>query len=425
MRYPKILVISHNCFSQSGSNGRTLANFFIGYPKERLAQFYIYNEIPDSSVCQNYYRVTDKEAVKAIIGGNVGSVIENEIQKSVNEVGAREYKKPKKTPLVYLMRECVWSIGRWKNKKLKTWIESVAPDLILFQAGDAAFLFDFAHELAEKRDIPLVIYNSESYYFKEKNYLTNSLGAKFWYKILHWNFKRCARKSILFSSASIYISDMLQQLYYNEFKKPSYTIMTSTELTGEYNYSKSVDTKITYLGNLGVGRTDTLIELGKILHSIDKKYKINVYGQAPEAVITLLKESIGICYCGFVSYKECVKIMMESTILIHVENFSEFYLEDSKYAFSTKIADSLASGTCLFLYAPKEISCSQYLEEYQAACVANDSKEAYEKLQELLRNEELRNNYAKRGMKIALENHSMENNRKKFWHILMEARERR
>ena len=116
--------------------------------------------------------------------------------------------------------------------------------------------------------------------------------------------------------------------------------------------------------------------------------------------------------------------MMESTLLIHVENFSEFYLEDSQYAFSTKIADSLASGTCLFLYAPKEISCSQYLNEHQAACVANDSKAAYDKLQELLKNEDLRNNYAKRGMEIVRENHSLENNRKKFWHILMEAWER-
>ncbi len=424
MKYPKILVISHNCFSQSGSNGRTLANFFIGYPEEQLAQFYIYNEMPDSSVCRNYYRVTDKEAVKSIVGENVGTVIKNETQKSTNEICISEYRKPKKTPLIYLLRECVWSAGRWKNKKLKDWIDSIAPDLILFQAGDAAFLFAFAHKLAEERDIPLVIYNSESYYFKEKNYLKNSLGAKFWYKILHWNFKRCASRAIVFSSASIYISDMLQQLYYNEFKKPSYTIMTSTELVGEYNYSKGVDTRITYMGNLGVGRTDTLIELGKILQSIDENYKINVYGRASEDVITLLKGSQGIRYCGFVPYKECVKIMMESTLLIHVENFSEFYLEDSQYAFSTKIADSLASGTCLFLYAPKEISCSQYLNEHQAACVANDSKAAYDKLQELLKNEDLRNNYAKRGMEIVRENHSLENNRKKFWHILMEAWER-
>lgn len=423
MKYPKVLVISHNCFSQSGSNGRTLANFFIGYPKDKLAQFYIYNEVPDSNVCSEYYRVTDKEVAQSIMGRLVGTIIESENQTRESQICPSEYKKPKKTPLIYLIRECVWGIGRWKNQKLKAWIDAVSPELILFQAGDAAFLFMFAYKLAKEKRIPLVIYNSESYYFKEKNYLRNSLGAEFWYKILHWNFRRCARKAISFSSSSIYISDMLRQVYDKEFKRPSYTIMTSTELAGEYSCCKKTKSKITYLGNLGVGRVDTLIELGKIVKSISSKYKIDVYGSASEEVKSLLGESEGINYRGFVSYEECVKIMKESAILVHVENFSKFYLEDSKYAFSTKIADSLASGTCLFLFAPREITCTQYFEANQSACVACDSETAYEKMKELLQNEDLRNEYAERGLAIATQNHSIEKNRMRFRDILLESLE--
>lgn len=77
--YPKVLVISHNCFSTSGSNGRTLGNFFVNWPKEAIAQFFIFNEIPDSSVCENYFRVTDTEALKAFYkGSEAGRIVRNE-----------------------------------------------------------------------------------------------------------------------------------------------------------------------------------------------------------------------------------------------------------------------------------------------------------------------------------------------------------
>ena len=40
------------------------------------------------------------------------------------------------------------------------------PDIVLLQAGDCAFMFRLAVEVAEKYNAELVIYNSEGYYFK-------------------------------------------------------------------------------------------------------------------------------------------------------------------------------------------------------------------------------------------------------------------
>ena len=67
--YPKVLVISNNCFSKTDSNGRTLAGFFYDYPKDKLAQFYIQNATPDFEVCNNYFRVTDSEALSSFLKG--------------------------------------------------------------------------------------------------------------------------------------------------------------------------------------------------------------------------------------------------------------------------------------------------------------------------------------------------------------------
>ena len=414
----KVLIISHNCFSDSGSNGRTLANFFKEYPANKLAQFYIYNEDPGSTVCDKYYRVTDKEAVKSLLKRNCGGQIACKASKEQTAPAQTAEKKPKRTPFVYFAREMVWKLGHWKNKQLWSWIDEFSPEVVLFQAGDSAFLFDFARKVSQKRNIPLVIYNSESYYFKDKNFLAPSRFSDFWYRILHRYFRKHAGKAIRHAKKSIYISDILRQRYDEEFKMPSVTVMTSTDLLGTPEVEKTKEITLSYLGNLGVGRHETLIELAGILQSIDPSLTLAVYGKATPEMEKQFADTAGIRYGGFVSYADCVRIMKESTLLVHTENFSDFFLEDSKYAFSTKIADCLASGTCLFVYAPRELTFTQYLKERGAACVAFNPTEAKRELKRLLENEALRQEYAQKAMETALANHAVDSNRQKFLEAL-------
>ena len=50
----RILIISNECLSTSSSNGRTLRNFLLGWPKECIAQFFLKSAEPDYDVCENY-----------------------------------------------------------------------------------------------------------------------------------------------------------------------------------------------------------------------------------------------------------------------------------------------------------------------------------------------------------------------------------
>ena len=116
----KVLIISNGALSDIDSNGRTVANLFGSYDKEKLAQFCVYGE-PDFSKCQNYYKVTDKDALKSLLmlkqcGGKVEYTAE---KKPTSNAGAA---RKKKTPFKILLRELAWKLGRWKGKKLKEWI---------------------------------------------------------------------------------------------------------------------------------------------------------------------------------------------------------------------------------------------------------------------------------------------------------------
>ena len=103
--FPRVLVISNNCFSKTDSNGRTLGNFFVGWPKDRLAQFYIQNASPDFEVCENYFRVTDGQAVKALLGKAAGGrVTPDMVPASAATSSAAATKKRNRNALTMMVR---------------------------------------------------------------------------------------------------------------------------------------------------------------------------------------------------------------------------------------------------------------------------------------------------------------------------------
>ena len=417
VKYPKILVLSHNCFSKSGANGRTLANFFINWPAESLAQFYINNENPDSEVCDNYFRVTDVEAFKAFYKGDkVGRIVNKEELSENNEDRPLNnfYKKSrKKTPFYYIARNFIWDSNRWKSNKFEKWINDFNPDIVLIQLGDYAFMLRIALNIAEKRGIPIAIYNSEDYYFKDKK------SFSLLYHYYRADYKYQFKKLISYASHSIYNSEMLQNTYQNEFEHHSTIIMTSTNITPKEDKKINSPLIISYLGNLGVGRHEPLIEIATTLNELNPNVYLDIFGRAPnQEVEKALATCTSIRLKGFVSYDEVISVMKSSDLLIHAENFSDFYQWDLKHGFSTKIADSLASGTCFFVYAPVDMASVHYLMEQKAACVVTNKEDLKETLQALISDKNLRQSYADNALRTTKENHTADFNADKFKSLL-------
>lgn len=424
MKVPNVLVISHNCFSKRGSNGRTLANFFIGWPKKSLAQFYISNELPDSEVCNNYFRVTDVEVLKSFIKrAKVGQVIENNYHSnSIAKEGSdnsfnKLYKRSRKrTSLNYLIRNFIWDINKWRSEEFQQWIDKQNPDLVLLQLGDYAFMLRIALEISRDRKIPLIIYNSEDYYFKDKK------SFSFFYQLSRHQYKRQVEKVMKYASHSIYNSEALQRTYSKKFQHESTVIMTSTEITPSPNKISNNPIIISYLGNLGVGRHTPLIEIANVIHGFDASLYLDVYGRAPnEEVRNLLEKCEGIRMKGFVTYDDVKKTMKESDVLVHAENFLEHYQRDLKHAFSTKVSDCLASGTCFFVYAPNNVASVRYLMEQKVACVVTNKEDLKESLRLILNDEDLRQSFINNALRIVNDNHNPKLNADKFKNLIVDV----
>lgn len=419
----KLLVVSHNVFSDTESMGRTLSSYFRGCKEMEIAQFYIHSEVPTTTeVCDRYFRITDMEALKSIITRKCGSQFDHTKifcdrltpRTDTGAVAAVYQKGRKRTPLIYLARNMIWGLSNWNNKKFQSWLSDFAPDAVFFASGDYSFLYRIALKIAQKRNIPLYTCCMDDYYFINKN------EKVFLGKLSHRLFMRQVKRTLSYSSGAFCICDAMNRDYEKAYGLRCYTLHTSTMLSEPIQAPKTE--KLSYLGNLGYNRHMQLVEMGRALKALNMPngpHWIDVYSSEPrEEILKELTEENGIRFHGQIPYEEVKKVMGESLAVIHTESFEQEIADVVRYSVSTKIADSLASGTCMLAYGPEDVASIAYLKENHAAVCITSPKELKDGLTALLTSEELRTEIVANALKLASENHRPDKNSQMIYRVL-------
>lgn len=421
----RVLVISNNCFSPSNSNGRTLGNLFYGWPKEDLAQFCVIAQDPAWDVCDNYYCLEDrtmltafKRCKKAV--GRKLQVSSETVEHNAKTIETQRRNIGKKTLPKVMLRELVWAFNRWKSKDFEQWVDSLNPDVVVLQFGDSGFMIDIALYIAKSRNIQLVVYNTEGYYFFPRNWHFKTKLDGILFPLYKHSYQTRVRKLMAYAAHSVYLNDKLQEDYDKEFGGKSSVIYNSS---GLQNYTVPTFDKdvpqISYLGNLGLDRDSALAEVGEVLYYIDSRYHIDVYGNADKKIAKTLNEAKGVVYHGCVSYEKVKEVIGESDILFHVESERGYKERQLQYAFSGKIADSVSSGKCFVLYAPKELACSKYIIETGAGWFADNKAKLKQVIVNIMNKAKERNAVLEKAKVVAEQNHSFEGNAHKFQNILL------
>lgn len=409
----RILVISHNVFCETSNMGKTLLSYFQKWDREALAQFYIHSEVPTNGVCTNYYQVTDRDVLKSIFTRRSGVVYkEQDIQydrehsrTDTGLVSSIYQKGRKRTPLVYFLRNLLWQLGTWHTPKLRAWLESFKPEAIFFASGDYAFMYKIARKIAEIQKIPLYVCCMDDFYLYNKN------ADRFGGKMTHRSFMKQVRKTLSGAAGIFTICEKMKDDYFKIFGVPCYTLHTASSFEGPL-FCEKKENVISYIGNLGYDRDKQLIVLGKTLKSLNINnipHAIDVYSQEkrPEILEQMTLEN-GIRYHGPINSERVKEVMAKSRFLIHTESFADNMRHSVMYSVSTKIADSLASGTCIIAYGPKEVASMAYLAENNAAFCITDDDDIVECFKEMFFDLEKQDAVSKRALALAKRNHSRE-----------------
>ena len=418
MNHPRTLVISNNSFSKTDSNGRTLGNFFIGWPKDRLAQFCVSTDGANFDLCDNYYCITDGEVMNARMHLRKPKRIVLAMNENDASQGSRG--TGKKTALRMLVRDLFWSGGFWNTPDFKCWVKDFAPEVILVMFSDSSFILNLATRLAQDLNLPLLMFTTEGYYFFKHNYFrTKTQWDWLWLPIYQSRFRRQVKRTMNCVSYPIYCNSLLQEDYSREFKKESIVLYTTSIIEWkDRDYSKDLF-KCSYIGNLTFGRPRALVEIAEVLREINPSLMLDVFGRAlKEDDEKLLNSHPNINFHGFIGYDEMMQVITESNILFHAESQDECWHEGLKYGFSTKIADSLSSGACFVLYSSPNIAGAKYIQETGAGWFAADKAALKACLEEITNEPKKRNAVLEKAKAIAKQNHNAEVNSEKFRAII-------
>lgn len=427
MTNKRVLVVSNNCFSPSNSNGRTLGNLFYGWPKENLAQFCVIAQDPAWDVCTNYYCLEDRTVLSAFkhcrkaVGRRLSAPVGK--SKDENQVDTKRRNIGRKTLLKMMLREMVWAHNRWKSRDFERWVDAFNPNVVVLQFGDSSFMIDIALYIAQSRQIPLVVYNTEGYYFFDKFWYSSSCSDSLFFPFYKRSFHHRVKRLMNYACHSVYLNDELKDDYDYAFEKPSSVIYNSSSMQVGTPpvFTEGKIPVISYLGGLGHDRDLAITDVGKVLHEIDKRLYISVYGPADDSIKERLNAAIGVKYCGVVSYAKVQEVINNSDVLFHVEPTTG-YNSQLRYAFSGKIADSVTSGKCFVLYAPKELACSKYIIDNRCGWFAEEKDDLRDVMLRVFNNEKERIEILNTAKVIAQRNHSFEGNAHKFQSILLNAK---
>lgn len=424
-QYRRVLVVSNNGFSETSSNGRTLGNFFIGWPKDKLAQFCISITKPNMDLCDNYYIVTDKSAMSAFFRFKKASrvpmseALNTEGTTSLNKSGKRTIKTATKE----MLRCLVWADKRWRSNEFKMWVDSFNPEIVLVVTSDSTFIHNIAMDISEDRHIPLVMFCTEGYYLFEHSHMrVESIVDNFSYVVYKHFYRRNYKKLMSYVSHVIYGNSKLEEDYQGEFKHNSTVLYTISRIPFMENDIDLEHPVFSYLGNFGFNRPKVLIEIAETLKRINPSYKLDVYGKIETDSIRRQFESCdAISLMGFISYSEVQSVIARSAIVFHGESQELRFQESLKYGFSTKIADSISSGCCFLMYSSPEIAGAKYLIDSGAAWFA-ETKDALEcQIREILTNPVTRKSKKDRSKVLAKRNHNLDENCRLFHTIINEC----
>lgn len=420
--YPKVLVISHNSFSMISNNGKTFSSIFGGWSKDKIAQLYFQNEIPDLSVCNNFFYITDENMIfdrKINVGKKVTEKNKEQIKKTNSPIHTYARKKP--LPIFSFFRNVIWSSGKWDNRNLYKWIEEFAPDVIFFVGGGAAFSYKITNRISRKYSIPVFLYYTD-------DYITPILTIDlFWWLNFIW-LRRVLSKTLENVNKIFVIGEDMAKEYSRRFNKPCIPIMNAVEIEKYSTFYKDGNVenqvnnqlKIAYFGGLHLNRWKSLSQVGKAIKELSKERKIDIslriYSSTvpEEAIMKSISDAPYIQYCGSVNENEIIEEMQKYDILIHVESFEKKMIQRTRLSISTKIPEYLASGKPILAVGPKELSSIKYLKKLGISYIiySLEKNEMENAIVKVINDSDNHKEIGLKGIEIAKSEHSILKNRK-------------
>ncbi len=416
-KHGRILIVGTIPYNKNTSS-RAFDAYFHNWEKENIRQIFSNTKTPVKGHCGSLYQITDQRLLKKRFGriDEAGVIFDdkdlpddwenNDLEVGSSFVSYLYKLGSKDTPLKYLLRKWVWKKKYWYTKQLESWVEEFKPECVFIAFSDDFFILEIALFIADKYNIPVMSCIGDDYYFNEKFSLSP------FYYIYRSKYKKLVRRVFEHRGSAIYIGDKIRDKYNREFGLDGETVYLTSEI-GRRPF-KPIDRnnpRITYCGNIRLGRNKSLAEIGRALYEINPDYRLEVYSaETKNEYIKVLKGQRGIDYKGAIPYSEVEKVIYDSDITVIAEGFSKSDVRITRYSLSTKAADAMASGSQIIAYGSMDCGVIEYIASTGCAVVCDSKSSLRERIEELINDEKLQKRLYEQSEKMSLEHHDKDRN---------------
>ena len=419
-KHRKVLIVGTVPYNEK-STSRAFDSYFHDWESDRLAQVFSNAKVPAKGHCGTLLQITDARLVKrrfdkktktAVVFSRdeLPDVWENS-DLDVSENVAKMYRfGSHKNSFVYLLRKMIWRKRYWCTDELNEWLDTFRPECVFLSFSDDFFILEIALYVAQRYDIPIVSSIGDDYYFNYRFSISPFYHVyKLWYRSL-------VRTVLRHRGSTIYIGNKIRDRYNSTFHLDGKTVyLTSTIQRKPYRPICVDNPKVCYFGNIRLGRNESLNAIARALSTIDPRYQVHVYSDENDPrVYGVFLDNSNVVYHGSVTYAEVQQKTTQSDIVLVVEGFKKKDVDISRYSLSTKVADSLASGTAVFAYGSAECGAIEYAGQTGCiqTCICQDDLVGL--LRELIFDENLQKKNYERAADVIQKNHRLENSVRVF-----------
>lgn len=413
--HPRVVIVGTVPYNKK-STSRAFDAYFHYWEKENIVQIFSNTKKPCKGHCEKLYQITDYRMLQRWLGKKINTGVpyyyddldiewkDNDLELDNANAEAAYKFGGKHTPLTHLLRGVLWREKFWRTEELDRWLNDFKPECVFLAFSDDYFILKIALYIAQKYNIPIVSCIGDDYYFNNEKTISPL------YHLYKFTYKKLVDRVLSWPGSAIYISDKIRDKYNMEFGLDGETVYLTSTI--ERKPFKTINTDrpiITYFGNIGMGRNDSLNAIGYALGEINSQYVLEVYSnEKDKQIYSVFDENPNVKYMGSVPYAQVQERMAESDITIIVEGFKEEDINLSRYSLSTKAADALASGASILVYGSFESGIIEYMQSTKAAMVCTQKDELIYAIEKLIDDQELQKKYYDQAIVMTREHHDLE-----------------
>jgi glycosyltransferase involved in cell wall biosynthesis len=433
MSFPRVLIF-HQTFNDFSGGGITLTNLFKGWPIDRIAVVSKVEMMEGITFdkCDTYYEIGAQELrfrfplnliQRKAYSGLITKAATAGVPLSEQRLGFRDK----------FVNQIFFPFMQWigifhllsrisLSQNLMDWLDEYKPDILYLQADNRNSVL-FVNKLCDYLRKPSAIHIMDDWPSRVN---TKSIFGSYWRKKIDKEYRELLNKVDLHLS----ICDAMSVEYKKRYNKTYIAFHNPIEIGAWLPYTKSnyvlnkKDIHILYSGRIGIGITDSLLEVALVIDQINNsEVNITLHIQTPSKLQTTLDQLQKfkcVVINPLVEYSQIPEITSKADILLLANDFSKEGINFLRFSMPTKASEYMISGTPVLVYASAETAVSKFFKDHECGyCLTQkNNKEIKKAILFMIDNEEYRKRISQKAIEIAKDRFSSVQVRNKFQQLL-------